>query len=83
MTEREKLIELLDEAHHRPLGKEYRERLTNIADHLLANSVRIPVRCKDCTVWKRREDGLINCPYCTDLKQDDDFCSRGERKTDG
>jgi hypothetical protein len=37
------------------------------------------VRCKDCGVWKRLEDGLINCPYCTDLKTPDDFCSYGEK----
>ena len=36
---REKLIELLDEVHKKPLGKEYRERLGNIADHLIANGV--------------------------------------------
>ena len=36
------------------------------------------VRCKDCGVWRVREDGLINCPYCLDLKNDDDFCSYGE-----
>lgn len=35
------------------------------------------VRCKDCAVWRSREDGLINCPYCLDLKKDDDFCSYG------
>ena len=39
MTDREKLIGLLDKVHHRPLGKEYRERLTTISDHLIANGV--------------------------------------------
>lgn len=38
---REKLIELLDEVHRNPLGKEYRERLGTIADHLIANGVTI------------------------------------------
>lgn len=38
---REKLIELLDEVHRKPLGKEYRERLGTIADHLIANGVTI------------------------------------------
>lgn len=36
---RDKLIELLDEVHHKPLGKEYPERLETIADHLIANGV--------------------------------------------
>lgn len=70
MTDREKLIELLDEVHHRPLGKEYRERLTTIADYLLANGVTfakdtnvpswIPV-----SVWLP-ENGL---PKCSKVKQ--------------
>ena len=38
---REKLIALLDEVHRKPLGKEYRERLGTIADHLIANGVTI------------------------------------------
>ena len=37
------------------------------------------IRCKDCRVWRRLEDGLINCPYCTDLKTPDDFCSYAEK----
>ena len=41
MDAREKLIELLDEVHHRPLGKEYRERLTTIADYLISHGVTI------------------------------------------
>lgn len=38
---RDKLVELLDEAHHKPLGKEYPERLGTIADHLIANGVTL------------------------------------------
>ena len=39
MTDREKLIELLDEVHRKPMGKTYRERLGTIADYLLDNGV--------------------------------------------
>ncbi len=42
MTEREKLIELLDKVHRTHLGKEYYERLGTIADHLLSNGVIVP-----------------------------------------
>ena len=38
------------------------------------------VRCKDCIEVDGMEDGLYHCPYCTDLKKADDFCSYGERK---
>lgn len=38
---RDKLIALLDEVHHKPLGKEYLERLGTIADYLLANGVTL------------------------------------------
>lgn len=41
MTDREKLIDLLDEVHHVNMGKEYRERLGTIADHLLSHGVTI------------------------------------------
>lgn len=41
MTDREKLIELLDAIHRKPLGKEYRERLGTIADYLLDNGVNV------------------------------------------
>ena len=41
MADREKLIDLLDEVHHTNMGKEYRERLGTIADHLIANGVTI------------------------------------------
>lgn len=39
MTDREKLIELLDSVHRKPMGKTYLERLGTIADCLLNNGV--------------------------------------------
>lgn len=41
------------------------------------------VRCKECIEVDGMEDGLYHCPYCTDLKKADDFCSYGERKDNG
>ena len=41
MDVREKLVELLDEVHHKSLGKEYLERLGTIADYLISNGVTV------------------------------------------
>jgi hypothetical protein len=54
MDEREKLIALLDEVHHKPLGKTYRERIETIADHLIANGVRL--ESKQATSDKASEE---------------------------
>lgn len=37
---KEKLIELLDTIHHKPLGKTYQERIETIAEHLIKNGVK-------------------------------------------
>jgi hypothetical protein len=48
MDVREKLVELLDEVHHKPLGKEYLERLETIADYLISHGVAMqPVKIGD------------------------------------
>lgn len=57
-----------------------------IADHLIANGVTIPVRCKDCERWQRhthvdRERG--HCRRFDLTKHESGFCDRGERKGDG
>ena len=41
MPDKEKLIELLDTIHHKPLGKTYQERIETIADFLIANGVTV------------------------------------------
>ena len=41
MDVREKLVELLDEVHRKPLGKEYLERLGTIADYLITHGVTV------------------------------------------
>ena len=81
MGMREKLIKLLGEVQYLGGLEE------KIADHLIANGVTIPVRCKDCK-WRKEwlNSGWFHCcnPYLgmasgVQLK-DDDFCSCGERK---
>lgn len=49
-----------------------------LADHIIANGVTIPVRCKNCKF-------LHDKGYCTKITgltriKPDDFCSFGERK---
>ncbi len=59
-----------------------------LADHLIANGVTIPVRCKDCKHLVLTEEGEHNpndcvCDYyMTDGLTDNDFCSYGERRTE-
>ena len=48
------------------------------------------VRCKDCVHWYGRDgvclkiydDGSVS-PYAWQFRNEDDFCSYGERKSDG
>ena len=79
---RKKLIELLTEPipiTKSLLGNEFAPKMKmglifveNVADHLIANGVTIPTRCKDCKkewCYLRQELGP------------DGFCSAGERNT--
>ena len=93
MGMREKLIELIGQVQDD--GCDYSncfgawdrpDHIENsvLADHLIANGVTIPVRCKDC---KHYETGRRLTPYCKcpkGLKEpwDNSFCPRGERKDD-
>ena len=50
-----------------------------MADHLIANGVTIPVRCKEC-------HNCTKSMWCNLLMMDveaNNFCSYGERRTDG
>ena len=102
MGMREKLIEILEgNATCLELGIEscdacpygrvedcYTHALT---DHLIANGVTIPVRCKDCENYdplKERCDHPnlefeVECYDHWVSVKPDDFCSAGERRTDG
>lgn len=59
--------------------------LRQLADHLIANDVTIPVRCKDCLGWCSEKIAKeYDVPrYCTLTRiptDPDDFCSFGERR---
>lgn len=53
----------------------------HFADHLIANGVTIPVRCKDCKMLFRTHLAK-KCAITRIPVDDDDFCSYGERRTD-
>ena len=87
---REKLIELIQSAVNGCAT--YWAGL--IADHLIANGVTIPVRCKDCKYAENmmpigNSNGCL-MGDCILRKEDDiivtawddEFCSYGERRTD-
>ena len=91
---KEKLIELANDVlRYLPWGEISSHTAEDIANHLIANGVTIPVRCADCK--HRGEDG---CPMYHeeyiewdddgyresdvvyhDHTTDDGFCDRGER----
>ena len=73
MTDREKLIGLIGQVQYLG-GLELA-----LADHLLANGVTIPVRCKDCKWW--RDFDCMNANGASSLVLNEDFfCAAGERK---
>lgn len=74
----EKLIELISQIQYMG-GLESR-----LAEHLIANGVTIPVRCKDCK--HRMYSDFDGCYVCHhggfNAINPDHFCSYGERRTD-
>lgn len=62
---KEKLVELLDEVHHKPLGKEYQERLGTIADHLIANGVTIQ---RWIPVTERLPESGVHVLVCCEIR---------------
>lgn len=78
----EQLIKLLEEAPGQANNEVY--SFAEIADHLIANGVTIPVRCKNCAFWS---DGVAGCTdhvkICTIgfyMIGENGFCSFGEIK---
>lgn len=70
---REKLVELLESAESAIYwNSEDKGFVEKIADHLIANGVTIPIRCKDCTME-------YGCRVAQWLGENG-FCSYGERK---
>ena len=96
MTDREKMIELMNKVQDYGTKSTYEEHSItvesknneSIADHLLANGVTVPVRCKDC---KHRYFNDCFESFCCakrangfeDIVEENEFCSRGERKDNG
>jgi hypothetical protein len=93
MGMREKLIELLTapiSITESVLGEEATPKMQmgrifaeNLADHLIANGVTIPVLCKDCKHFIKEEHGCDHHGYFFPVHVvENDFCSYGERRTD-
>ena len=81
MPDREKLIELIQSA----VGGCATYWAGLIADALIANGATIPVRCTNCKNFGRNHENDTFCRFVGGLSdpEDNDFCSYGERKTDG
>lgn len=94
MEMREKMIELLTapiSITESTLGEEATPKMQmgrifaeNLADHLIANEVTIPVRCRDCEYRRGDFFGGFVCRLHKGLAMvtDESFCSYGERRTD-
>lgn len=95
MTEREQLLQILNTPIHPHLDV---DPLEAVADFLLDNGVKIPVQCKACKHW-HEETGWCNhhSHFITSegeachpwesgnwkMMGENDFCSYGERRTNG
>lgn len=57
----------------------------NMADHLIANGVTIPFRCKDCGAYNTKGccKGFGWCEASDRGMMDNDFCSLGGGETNG
>ena len=88
---REKLIELIGQAQDcgcdvtDVVEMNYVEN-DALADHLIANGVTIPVRCKECVNYcgfEHCKNGICDVDSVSKRAvYPDDFCSYGERRTD-
>lgn len=101
MTDREKLIELLgaDVCKHSNCEDCESSGSTDaciatlkahMADHLIANGVTIPVRCKDCKHWEHSDNGWGDCinprfhlpGHANPTMHHYEYCALGERRTE-
>lgn len=84
MNDREKLVDLIAECrcvHFFP------DAIEPFADYLIANGVKIVVRCKDCKYYEpvgfnetlECWNSFWNNEFCPETTPDD-FCSYGERR---
>ena len=88
MTDRDKLIELIENSLPKRIETFFRKDIEDIADYLLANGVIVPVRCKDCvyytpivqasTKWKSK---TFYCTRNVNVKiNENDYCSCAKLK---
>ena len=80
--DREKLLELLNYVGQNVVSFPTENFIEALADFLIENGVKVPVKCKDCQLR-----GSMDCPleayvpwYCTG---DDGYCADGIRRSDG
>lgn len=89
---REKLIELIGQVQDE--GRDYSDVVCvyptsnkRLADHIIANGVTIPVRCKDCKRWLKDfpgcTDAIGRCEWANYMIGANGYCVYGERKGDG
>lgn len=88
----EKLSNLVNESLLEAYWYEDFPNSDDMAKYLIANGVTIPVRCKDCKhcricypekqIGKEATQGWY-CKEHKSYRRPDDFCSYGERRTDG
>lgn len=84
MTDKQKIIEILKAYTKKNNISASSVILEEYAEELLANGVKIPIRCKDCMFYKHTEIG--NCMACvrqTAYKKPNDFCSSGIKEREG
>ena len=81
---REKLIELAKDT--RANAAWHRWGYEEIVDHLIANGVTIPVRCKECKHWSDGVSGCTEHVKCCKIGfymvGENGYCVYGERRTD-
>lgn len=82
---REKLIELLESTVPKEEVAAYGEvyvSTSRVADHLIANCVTIPVRCKDCDHGSHVDtpEGRVWCEKMCRYMVYEGYCSYGQQK---
>lgn len=79
---REKIVELLEKTFEKQYDKNLVITAYSTANYLLAHDVVQVVRCKDC-INAEYFLGSLSCGMARDvIRQENDYCSYGERKDD-
>ena len=86
MTEKERLIDLV-RGYFIGVGDTFsNDTIANLADYLVANGVRIPVRCEECVHRQKvitiNNRSYVSCRHCGEIKEIGDFCKHGEKRDD-